>query len=72
MGLLPFTFVYAYVGSAGAQAAAGGMDSLQVAINATGLAVTVGLTWKLSKVAQRALDSAQGGTPDEQKQGKTS
>jgi len=31
----------------------------QVAMQAVGLAATMGLTWKVTKVAQAALDSAQ-------------
>ena len=58
VGLLPFTVVYAYVGSVGQQAASGGGDTSQVAIQGIGLAATIGLTWKISKVAQKALDSA--------------
>jgi uncharacterized membrane protein YdjX (TVP38/TMEM64 family) len=60
VGLLPFSVVYAYVGSVGQQAASGSTDTTQLAIQAVGLVATIGLTWKLSKVAQAALDSASG------------
>lgn len=60
VGLLPFSVVYAYVGSVGQQAASGSGDKTQLAIQAIGLAATMALTWKISKVAQQALDSASG------------
>lgn len=60
VGLVPFSVVYAYVGSVSQQAAEGGGDSSQLAIQVAGLLATVGLTWKISKIAQGALDSATG------------
>lgn len=59
VGLLPFSFVYAYVGAVGKQAAAGGQSTLDVALQVAGVVATLGLTYKISKVAQAALDGAQ-------------
>jgi uncharacterized membrane protein YdjX (TVP38/TMEM64 family) len=57
-GLLPFSIVYTYVGSVSQQAAAAGGDSTQTMLQIAGVLATVALTWKISKVAQGALDSA--------------
>ena len=65
VGLLPFSAVYSYMGSVGQQAAAaqhtndGAADHAQTAIQLVGLVATLLLTWKISKVAQKALNSAQ-------------
>ena len=60
VGLLPFSAVYSYLGSVSQSAADGGGDSTQMALQIAGVLATVGLTWKISKVAQAALDSATG------------
>ena len=59
MGLLPFTAVYAYVGSVGQQAAEGGSNRTQLAAQIVGILATVALTLKITRVAQKALDGAQ-------------
>jgi uncharacterized membrane protein YdjX (TVP38/TMEM64 family) len=60
VGLTPFSTVYAYIGSVGQQAADGGADSTQMAMQIVGLVATILLTWKITKVAQKALASAKG------------
>ena len=60
IGLAPFSAVYAYIGSVSQTAAAGSGDSTQMALQICGVLATIGLTWKISKVAQAALDSATG------------
>ncbi len=65
-GLLPFSFIYVYVGSLGKQMTEGaGLfdDPLQLALTVAGLVTTAGLTWKISKVATAALDAAQQAAP---------
>ena len=57
MGLLPFTAVYAYVGSVGQQAAEGGSNRTQLAAQIVGILATVALTLKITRVAQKALDA---------------
>eukprot|EP00469_Lotharella_globosa_P001728 CAMPEP_0167800056 /NCGR_PEP_ID=MMETSP0111_2-20121227/17486_1 /TAXON_ID=91324 /ORGANISM="Lotharella globosa, Strain CCCM811" /LENGTH=124 /DNA_ID=CAMNT_0007695207 /DNA_START=373 /DNA_END=747 /DNA_ORIENTATION=- len=62
VGLLPFSFVYSYVGSVGQKAASGGMsfdDPLQLTITAVGLVATIALTYKVGHIAQNALKGAQ-------------
>lgn len=64
LGLLPFSFVYVYVGSLGSQMASSSGDSpaydpLQLGLTVAGLVATVALTWKISKVATAALEAAQ-------------
>lgn len=62
VGLLPFVFVYAYAGSIGQTVSADGeTDSTQLALQLFGVIATILLTVKVGKVAQSALDSAQGG-----------
>lgn len=66
VGLFPFSAVYAYVGSVSGQAAAAGSadssgkDPTQLALQIAGVVATIGLSWKISKVAQGALDAATG------------
>ena len=63
IGLLPFTIVYAYVGSVGQAAASGSSDTLTLVGQGVGLLATIALTKKVSDVARKALDDAQKAAP---------
>ena len=61
LGLIPFTMVYAYIGSAGKQLLSGGMSNPKtLSLTLVGLVTTLALTWKISSVASKALEDAGG------------
>ena len=61
LGLIPFTMVYAYIGSAGGMLFSGGMRNPKaLSLTLVGLVTTLALTWKISSVASKALEDAGG------------
>ena len=60
LGLVPFTLVYCYVGSAGRQVLSGGLrNPAMLGLTLAGLATTTALTVKINGVASKALEAAQ-------------
>ena len=60
LGLVPFTIIYAYLGSAGRQLFAGGLRNPRaLALTIFGLATTLVLTAKINGVASKALADVQ-------------
>eukprot|EP00658_Telonema_sp_P-2_P043787 TRINITY_DN31689_c0_g1_i2.p1 TRINITY_DN31689_c0_g1~~TRINITY_DN31689_c0_g1_i2.p1 ORF type:complete len:229 (+),score=61.37 TRINITY_DN31689_c0_g1_i2:90-776(+) len=60
IGLVPASFPYIYAGSLGSQAAGGSLseDPVSVLFSVMGIVCTVLLTWKISMIARKTLESA--------------